>query len=145
MAKAAVVEPNSPQPSKPKLHLVPGKLPELTLPTFDLDALFRVQTANLAAAHQVQTVLVEAAQAVARAQYGYVEQAVADVKAAAALGTKELRKPAAVQAEIKAAAEKAIAAAKQVVDLTVAAQKQVAELATQRVQASVTELQALAA
>jgi hypothetical protein len=145
MAKAAVVEPESPKPSKPKLHLVPAKFPELNLPKFDLDALVSVQTANLAAAHQVQSVFLEAAQAVARAQYGYVEQAVAHVKAAAALGTKELAKPEAVQAEAKAAAEKAIAVGKEVVDLTVAAQKRVAELVTQRVQASVTELQALTA
>ena len=91
----------------------------------------------------MQTVLVEAAQAVARVQYGYVEQAVADVKAA--LGTKELPKPEAVLADVKAAAEKAIAVAKEVVDLTVGAQKRVAELVTQRVQASVTELKALTA
>ena len=43
------------------------------------------------------------------------------------------------------AAEKAIAVGKEVVDLTVAAQKRVAELVTQRVQASVSELQALTA
>jgi hypothetical protein len=48
-------------------------------------------------------------------------------------------------ADVKAAAEKAIAVAKEVVDLTVAAQKRVAELVTQRVQASVTELKALTA
>ena len=53
----------------------------------------------------------------------------------AAIGTKELPKPEAVMADVKAAAEKAIAAAKEVVDLTVGAQKRVAELVTQRVQA----------
>ena len=76
-------------------------------------------------------------------QYGYVEQAVANVKAT--LGTRQLPKPDAVLAEVKVAAEKAIAVAKEVVDLTVAAQKRVAELVTQRVQASVTELKALTA
>ena len=128
MAKTAV-EFNTPKLSEPMINLVPEKLPELTLPKFDLDALFSVQKANLAA------------QAVARVQYGYVEQSVADVKAV--LGTKELPKPEAVMADVKAAAEKAIAVAKEVVDLTVAAQKRVAELVTQRVQASVTELKAL--
>ena len=143
MAKTAVVELDTPKLSEPTINLVPEKLPELTLPKFDLDALFSVQTANLAAANQVQTILVDAAQAVARVQYGYVEQAVADVKAV--LGTKELPKPEAVMADVKAAAEKAIAVAKEVVDLTVGAQKRVAELVTQRVQASVTELKALTA
>jgi hypothetical protein len=144
MAKAAAVEFDTPKSSAPTLNPVPPKFPELKLPKFDLDALFRVQTANLAAAHQVQSVLVEAAQAVARVQHGYVEQAVANVKAAA-LGTRQLAKPEAVQAEVKTAAEKAIAVGKEVVDLTVAAQKRVAELVIQRVQASVTELQALTA
>jgi hypothetical protein len=143
MAKAAAVEFDTPKSSAPTLNPVPPKFPELKLPKFDLDALFRVQTANLAAAHQVQSVFVEAAQAVARVQHGYVEQAVANVKAA--LGTRQLAKPEAVQAEVKTAAEKAIAVGKEVVDLTVAAQKRVAELVIQRVQASVTELQALTA
>ena len=137
MAKTAV------EFETPKLNLVPGKLPELTFPKFDLDALFSVQKANLAAANEVQTVLVEAAQAVARVQYGYVEQAVADVKAA--LGTKQLPKPDAALADLKAAAEKAFAVAKEVVDLTVGAQKRVAELVSERTQAAVTELKALTA
>ena len=143
MTKTAVVELDTPKLSEPTLNLVPAKFPELKLPKFDLDALFSVQTANLAAAHQVQSVLVEAAQAVARLQHGYIEQAVADVKAA--LGTRQLAKPEAVQADLKAAAEKAIAVGKEVVDLTVAAQKRVAELVTQRVQASVSEFKALTA
>ena len=143
MAKIAVVELDTPKPSEPTLNLVPAKFPELKLPKFDLDALFSVQTANLATAHQVQSVLVEAAQAVARLQHGYVEQALANVKAA--LGTKQLAKPEAGMADVKAAAEKAIAVGKEVVDLTVAAQKRVTELVTQRVQASVTELKALTA
>ena len=132
MAKTAV------EFETPKLNLVPEKFPK-----FDLDALFSVQKANLAAANEVQTVLVEATQAVARVQYGYVEQAVADVKAA--LGTKQLPKPDAALADLKAAAEKAFAVAKEVVDLTVGAQKRVAELVSERTQAAVTELKALTA
>ena len=142
MAKTAV-EFNTPKLSEPMINLVPEKLLELKLPKFDLDALFSVQKANLAAANEVQTVLVDAAQAVARVQYGYVEQTVAHVKAA--IGTKELPKPEAVMADVKAAAEKAITVAKEVADLTLAAQKRVAELVTQRVQASVTGLKALTA
>ena len=137
MAKTAV------EFETPKLNLVPEKFSELKLPKFDLDALFSVQKANLAAANEVQTVLVEATQAVARVQYGYVEQAVADMKAA--LGTKQLPKPDAALADLKAAAEKAFAVAKEVVDLTVGAQKRVAELVSERTQAAVTELKALTA
>ena len=125
------------------INLVPEKLLELKLPKFDLDALFSVQKANLATANEVQTVLVEATQAAARVQYGYVEQVVAEMKAA--IGTKQLPKPDAMLADVKTAAEKAFAVAKEVADLTVGAQKRVAELVTQRVQASVTELKALTA
>jgi len=143
VAKTAVVEFDTPKLSEPTLNLVPAKLAELKLPKFDLEALFSVQAANLAAAHQVQSILVDAAQAVARVQYGYVEQAVANVKAV--LGSKQLPKPEAAMADVKAAAEKAIAVSKEVVDLTVGAQKRVAELVSERVQASVTELKALTA
>ena len=142
MAKTAV-EPDAPTLSEPTLNLIPGKLSELKLPKFELDALFSVQKANLATANEVQTVLVEATQAVARVQYGYVEQAVADVKAA--IGTKQLAKPDAVLADVKTAAEKAFAVAKEVADLTVGAQKRVAELLSERTQAAVTELKALTA
>jgi len=62
-----------------------------------------------------------------------------------AVSAKALPKPEAVMADARAAAEKAIDVAKQVVNVTVGAQKQVAELAAQRLRASVTELKALGA
>jgi hypothetical protein len=118
------------------------KLPEPKLPKFDLDALFAVQKANLAAAHEAQIVLVDAFQAIAKVQPGRVEQAVADAKAA--LEGKKLSNPQAVLAEVKAAVKKNAATAKQVVDLAVAAQRRVVELFAQRAQASVGELKAAA-
>ena len=74
-----------------KPDVVTFPTPEFKLPKFDLDALFATQTANLAAVHEAQSVLTGAAQAIAKVQYGYVEQAVAEAKAA--LATKELPKP----------------------------------------------------
>ena len=62
-----------------------------------------------------------------------------------ALGTKERPKPEAMMADVKVAAGKAVAVAKEIVDLTVGAQKRVAELVTQRTQSAVTELKALTA
>ena len=119
-----------------------GFLREPKLPKLDLDAVFAVQRANLAAAHEAQTVLVDAIQAIAKVQQGRVEQAVADAKAA--LARKQLSKPQAVLSEVKAAVEKNVAASKQVVDLAVAAQRQVGELVTRRTQASVEELKVAA-
>ena len=128
MAKAAVL----PFPTE-------LKLPEFKMPKFDLDALFATQKANLAAVHEAQSVLLGAAEAIAKVQYGYVEGAVAEAKAA--VESKELPKA----ETVKAAGEKATAVAKEVVDLAVAAQKRVAELLTQRTQAAVSELKAVAA
>ena len=128
MAKTAVV----PAPTA-------FKFPELKLPKVDVVALFAAQKANLATVHEAQTVLFGAAEAIAKVQYGYVEGALAGAKAAAQ--SKELPKAETVQAT----GEKITAVAKEVVELAVAAQKRVAELLTQRTQAAVTELKALAA
>ena len=143
MAKPTLVDHDAPQTAEPTLTLVPAKLPELKLPKLDLDALFAVQKANLAAAHQAQTVLVDAFQAIAKTQRGYAEQLAAQVKSA--LTTKALPKADVLAADAKAALEQAVAVTKDVVGLGVAAQRRVAELLTQRTQATVTELKALAA
>jgi hypothetical protein len=127
--------------AKPTVVTFP--IPEFKLPKFDLDALFATQNANLATVHQAQNVLVEAAQAIAKVQYGYVEQAVAEAKAA--LATKELPKPETVLANAKAGVEKTVAVAKEIVDLAVAAQQRAYKVLTQRGQASVEELKAVAA
>ncbi|MEK0085339.1 phasin family protein [Benzoatithermus flavus] len=119
------------------------KLPELKLPTFDLEAVFALQKANLAAVQEAQNVLLDAAQAIVKLQHGYASELVAEVEAA--LKAKEPKKPETVVADAKAVAEKAVAAAKQGVELGVAAQRRVAELVTQRVQANLAELKRLAA
>ncbi len=116
------------------------RLPELKLAKLDLDRLFASQSATLAAAQQAQTVLVEAAQAIARLQHGYLTEAAAEAKAALAV-----RQPAAVLAGCKDAAAKGAAASRQIVDVALAAQRQAAELLAQRAQATVTELRAVAA
>ena len=48
------------------LALPEFKVPEFKFPKIDLDALFGVQKANLAAAQEAQSVLVDAAQAIAK-------------------------------------------------------------------------------
>jgi hypothetical protein len=126
-----------------KTSVAPSPAPEPKLPKIDLDALFGAQKANLATAHEAETVLLHAAQAIAKAQHGYVEQAVADARAVIGGTAPKSHEP--VVAQLKAAAERTIAATKEAVDLAVAAQRQVIELFTQRTQANVEELKALAA
>src|SRR3954447_11109750 len=125
------------EPSMAKPSVATFPTPGFKLPAFDLDALFATQTATLAAAQEVQNVLAGAAQAIAKVQYGYVEQAVTEAKAA--LATKELPKPEAVLGNVKARVEKTVAVAKEVVDLAVGAQKRACEVLTQRGQAHVAE------
>ena len=119
------------------------KMPEFKFPKVDLDALFGLQKANLAVAYEAQTVLVDALQAIVRLQHGYAQELVATLKTAAT--TKAPAKPETVMADVKAAAEKAVAVAKEGVDLGVAAQQRVVGLMTDRVKANVDELKALAA
>ena len=136
MAKAAT--PLFPAPS--------FKFPEPKLPKLDLDALFATQKANLAAVQEAQSVLIDAAQAIAKVQHDYLGQSMAAVRAA--LSRKELARPDAVLAKIKVAVERISATTKQVIDfavVAVAAQHRAVELVTRRTRANVSELKALAA
>ena len=138
MAKASIA-----QPKLPAFDAALPKFPELKLPKFDLTAIFALQRANLAAAHEAQTVLVDAVQAIVKIQHSWVQESVAAAQALVAV--KAPKQPQAILADVKAAAEKAAAVAKEGVDLGVAAQRKVVELVTQRVQANVNEFKALAA
>ena len=67
MAKASPFNATSPE----------FKAPEFKLPKFDVDALFALQTANLAAAHEVQSIVLEAVHAIAKVQHGWIQENVA--------------------------------------------------------------------
>jgi hypothetical protein len=119
------------------------KFPEFQLPKFSLDAVFGLQSANLAAAHEVQTIVLEAVQGVAKIQHGWLVETGETVKSA--LSGKEPKQPQALIADLKTATDKAVAVGKQGVDLSVAAQQRVADLVAKRVQANIDEFKALAA
>lgn len=120
-----------------------AQFPQFKFPKIDLDAAFAMQRANLAVMHEAQTVLIEAAQAIVKAQADYGADLVARMKNG--FDVKSPRKPETVLADVKAAADKAVAVGKQNVDLGFAAQRRVVDLATQRAQANLDELKALAA
>lgn len=119
------------------------KLPEYKLPKFNLDALFTAQKANLAVVQEVQSVLVDAAQAVVRIQYGWVAEMIASGEGA--LQAKQPAKPEDLVADMQSKAEKAMGVAKESVGLVTAAQQRVTELVTQRAAANLDELKILAA
>jgi hypothetical protein len=129
--------------SLPEFKTPEFKLPELKLPKIDIDALFALQKANLAAAHEAQVILVDAVQAIAKVQQSYVEDVLATVEAA--LKAKEPKKSETVLADAQAVAEKTLAVTKEGVELGVAAQRRVADLVAKRVQANIEEFKALAA
>jgi hypothetical protein len=118
-------------------------LTELKFPKLDIDALFAAQKANLAVVQEAQNVLIDAAQAILKAQYDWTVDLVASGESA--LRGKQPTKPEVFVADIQSTAEKTMAVAKQSVDLATAAQQRVAELVAKRAAANLDELRSLAA
>ena len=105
--------------------------PNFKLPRVDVDAAFALYRANFAAVREAHDVVVEAAQAVAKAQYGWVEQTVT------AFDGKGPVTPEAIIAGVKAAAERATAVVRQGAEIGTGAQKRVADLFAARATANV--------
>jgi hypothetical protein len=122
---------------------VPTKQPTLELRKFDLDAFFILHKGNLAVIHEAQAVLADAMHAIARAQFGYVEQVLADSKAV--LSGQDLAKPDAAMASARATVEKGVTVAKEVLGLAADAQKRVGELLSRRARANLDEFKVVAA
>ena len=118
-------------------------LPTFKLPKVDLEAVFALQKANLATVHEAQTVLVDAAQAMFKAQYGLAEETLKTAEDTA--GNKDAQKPEQIFNGARVNADKALAVAKENLDRGVAAQSKVADLIAKRVAANFDELKALAA
>ena len=117
--------------------------PEVKLSKFDLDALFSRQKANFATLHEVQNVLVETAQAIARVQYSWFEKSLASTRAV--LSRKEPRTLEVALATTRIVSEKSFAVTRQSMELAVAAQRRVSELLAQSGQSNASGLKVLAA
>ena len=59
----------------PSTHSPSSSCLSSSFPKFPLDALFGLQNANLAAAHEVQTIVLEAIQGIAKVQHGWIQRA----------------------------------------------------------------------
>ncbi|MEM7022781.1 MAG: hypothetical protein AAF637_09315 [Pseudomonadota bacterium] len=129
--------------SKPTASLPELKMPEMKLPKFDLDAWFTAHKANLDAVREAQNVLIEAAHAIAKMQYDWTSELVANGEGA--FRAKQPAKPDALVADFQHAAEKTMSVAKQSMDVATAAQQRVAELVAKRAAANFDELKTLAA
>jgi hypothetical protein len=109
----------------------------------DLDAIFALQKSNLAAWREAQDVLLAAAEAISRAQFGYFEETAAEVRSL--FSGKAPREPGIVVAQLKTAVDKTVGLTERVIDLGTTAQRRVAELFSSRVAANFDGFKALAA
>jgi len=117
----------------------------VTLPKLDVDALFAMQKANMNTMVKAQTVLLDAAQAAVKAQYGFFADYMDQMQAMLSGKVDSEKKPEAYVADVKAAADKYVTVTQSQVDLGMKAQAEAMDLITKRVQQNVDELQKLAA
>ena len=128
---------------EPTLALVLDKPQAVELPKFDLEAFFILHKGNLAVVHEAQAVLADAIHEIARVQYGYAEQVIADTRAA--LSWNGLTEPEAALANAKAAVEQSASVAKEMVGLALDAQKRIRELLFRRVRTNLDEFKIVSA
>jgi len=117
----------------------------VTLPKFDADALVAMHKANVDTLVKAQSVLMEAAQAALKTQYGFVVNYVDQLQAVMTGKFDVDKQPQAYVADVKAAAEKYVAATQTQMDAGMKAQATAMELIAKRVQQNVNDVQKLAA
>ena len=113
------------------------------LPRFDLDAVVAMQRANLHTFVQAQKILTDAAQGIAKAQAGYVNEIVAQMQGA--MARKDAKRSDAYLAEMRAAAERAVTVATEQFGLGTKAQSEVVDLLTKRAVANFEHVKTMAA
>jgi enamine deaminase RidA (YjgF/YER057c/UK114 family) len=117
----------------------------VTLPKLDVDALFAMQKANMDTVVKAQSVLLDAAQAAVKAQYGFFAEYMDQMQAMMTGKIDAEKKPEAYVADVKAAADKYVTVTQNQMDLGMKAQAEAMDLIAKRVQQNVDELQKIAA
>ena len=112
------------------------------MPKFDFGSLVAMQKGNVETLVQAQGVMVEAAQAIAKLQTGFLEETFKNMQTFLKFDGKA--KPETYFADAKAAAEKAIAVAKEELDVGMKAQTEVVQLVSKRAAANIEGLKAMA-
>ena len=119
-------------------------LPKFDLPKVNFDAVLAMHKANVDTMLEAQGIWMQTAEAIAKLQYGWVEESVKNGQALLK-GDVTKRKPEELMADAKAAADKVIAVAKEQADLGMKAQAKVADLVTKRVNANLEDVKTFAA
>jgi phasin family protein len=128
----------------PKFELPKFEMPKFDVPGLNIDAFVAMHKANMETMVEAQSVMMQTAEAMARLQYGWFEEAFKHSEAMMK-GDAAKKKPEDFMADAKAAADKVMAVAKEQADLSLKAQKKVAELVTKRMNANMEEVKGLAA
>jgi enamine deaminase RidA (YjgF/YER057c/UK114 family) len=116
-----------------------------TLPKLDVDAMVALQKANVETLVKAQTVLLDAAQAAVKAQYGFFAEYMNQMQAMMTGKFDVEKKPEAYVADVKAVADKYVTVAQGQMDRGMKAQAEAMDLITKRVQQNVDDLQKMAA
>ncbi len=128
-----------------KAELKLPELPKLAIPKFDLDALIALQKANVETVIAAQKIFFDLFQTVSKRQAELYKELVGRVEGNLKGGFDSKKQPAAYVDEAKAAIEKAVADAKETMDLGLKAQAEVVDLFVKRATANFDQVKSLAA
>ena len=128
-----------------KAELKLPELPKLSVPKLDLDALIALQKANVETVIAAQKIFFDLFQTVSKRQAELVKEMVGKVEGSMKGGFDAKKQPAAYVDEAKAAIEKAMADAKETMDLGLKAQAEVVDLFVKRATANFDQVKSLAA
>ncbi len=117
----------------------------VAVPQLDMEALFAMQKANVETLVQAQKVMLDAVQAAAKIQYGFVAEMLDKMQSTMSGKVDIDKKPEAYLADVKSTAEQAVKIAQAQMDLGMKAQAQAMDLLTKRAQQNVDEIQKIAA
>ena len=115
-----------------------------TFPRSDVDAVVGLQRDNIETVLKAHRIVSETAQAVVTLHAGWLQEAAEQVRGAFAKAGPT-RKPEAVLADARAAAERAFAVARQEINLGTRAQSEVVDLLAKRAAANLDQVKAFAA
>lgn len=121
------------------------ELPKLAMPKVDLDAWIALQKANVETVIAAQKIFFDLFQTVSKRQAELVKEMVGKVEGSMKGGFDAKKQPAAYVDEAKAAIEKAMADAKETMDLGLKAQAEVVDLFVKRATANFDQVKSLAA
>ena len=128
-----------------KAELKLPELPKFGVPKFDLDALISFQKANVETVVAAQKIFFDLFQTVAKRQTELVKEFASKFEGSMKGGFDTKKQPAAYVDEAKAAIEKAVADAKETMDLSLKAQAEVVELFVKRATANFDQVKSIAA